>query len=179
MKTDLDIIIPCFNAKDTLFNTLSSISIQEGVEGFKVYLVNDKSDYDYKEEVEYFSKFFDIKEIKLKKNMGPGGARREGINKSKSKLIMFIDSDDYLYDVFSIRNIYANCLDCDLCISNFIYERDNARVVKKRNIIWLHGKMFRREFFCFFFLRASLRAVISSFVAIRVFSQVFQKLLDG
>ena len=44
MNTDLDIIIPCYNAKETLFYTLSSISIQRGVSGFKVYLVNDKSE---------------------------------------------------------------------------------------------------------------------------------------
>ena len=146
MKTRLDIIIPCYNAKDTLFYTLSSISIQEGVEDFKVYLINDKSDYDYHEEVDYFSKFFSIKEIKLNKNLGPGGARREGIKKSNSKYIMFIDSDDILFNAYSIKDLYYSCLGYDLCISNFIYERDNVKVVKRSNAIWLHGKMYSREF---------------------------------
>ena len=43
MKTSLDIIIPCYNAHKTLFYTLSSLSIQQKVKGFHVYLVNDKS----------------------------------------------------------------------------------------------------------------------------------------
>ena len=146
MKISLDIIIPCYNAKDTLFYTLSSICIQQGIKDFKVYLINDKSDYDYKEEVDYFLNYFNIQEIKLKKNLGPGGARREGIKKSNSQYIMFIDSDDILFNVYSIRDLYNSCSDHDLCISNFIYERDNVRVIKRRNSIWLHGKIYRREF---------------------------------
>ena len=146
MKTDLDIIIPCYNAKDTLFFTLSSINIQQGVEGFKVYLINDKSDYDYQDEVRFFSKNFYIEEIKLKENVGPGGARREGILRTNSKFIMFIDSDDVLYYSFAIRDLYNAIKDNDLCISNFILERDGVKAVKKENAIWLHGKLYRREF---------------------------------
>lgn len=146
MKLDLDIIIPCYNAKDTIFNTLSSINLQQDVEGFKVYLVNDKSDYDYKEEVEFFSKFFYIEEIILKDNLGPGGARREGINNSSSQYIMFIDSDDILYDALSLKNLYSSAQGYDLCVSNFILERDGVVVTKKNNFVWLHGKMYKREF---------------------------------
>ena len=146
MKTDLDIIIPCYNCKDTLFYTLCSIRLQQDVYGFKVYLINDKSDYDYNNEVIFFSKYFYIEEIKLDNNLGPGGARREGINKTNSNYIMFIDSDDLLYDVYSIKNLYYSSVGYDLCISNFIYERDNIRTVKKNDSIWLHGKMYKREF---------------------------------
>ena len=37
MNIDLDIIIPCFNAKDTLTDTLNSIKNQKDVSHFKVY----------------------------------------------------------------------------------------------------------------------------------------------
>ena len=146
MNINLDIIIPCYNSKKTLFNTLSSINIQQEVKGFKVYLVNDKSKYDYQEEVSFFSKFFEIQEIKLEKNIGPGGARNEGIKRSKSEYIMFMDSDDILYDCFSLRNLYKNVLNHDLCISHFILERDNIKVIKHNNYVWLHGKVYKRKF---------------------------------
>ena len=146
MNIDLDIIIPCFNAKKTILNTLESIKIQKDVIGFKVYLINDKSDYDYREEIDNYSKYFYIEEIKLDKNMGPGGARREGINRTNSKYIMFIDSDDVLYDCYSIKDLYNASIGYDLCISNFIFERDGVRVVKEKNLVWLHGKVYRREF---------------------------------
>ena len=146
LNNDLDIIIPCYNARDNLFYTLSSISIQSKIKGFKVYIVNDKSSYDYSDEVKYFSKFFDIEEIILDKNLGPGGARREGLNHSTSKYVMFIDSDDVLYDCNSLYNLYSNMKDNDLLISSFYLERDGVRALKKNNLIWLHGKMYKREF---------------------------------
>ena len=145
-RNDLDIIIPCYNARNDLFYTLSSISIQTKVKGFKVYLVNDKSDYDYSEEVKEFSKYFYIEEIKLDKNLGPGGARREGLKHSSSKYVMFIDSDDVLYDCNSIYNLYSNMDDNDLLISYFYLERDGVRAIKQDNFVWLHGKMYKREF---------------------------------
>ena len=44
----------------------------------KIYIVNDGSDRDYSEEVQYFSKIMKIKELKLKENKGPGYARQYG-----------------------------------------------------------------------------------------------------
>jgi glycosyltransferase involved in cell wall biosynthesis len=113
-----------------------------------VYLINDKSDYDYSSFVSFFSEYYSIKEIKLKNNMGPGGARREGNNKSKSKFIMFIDSDDMLYDSVSLYNLYntINHSSYDVVISNFILERDNVRIIEEKNHIFLHGKIYRRSF---------------------------------
>lgn len=146
MNPLIAIIIPCYNAKKTLFQTLCSISIQEGFNNFKVYLINDKSDYDYQEEVTFFQKFFSIEEIILKNNLGPGGARREGILRTTEPYLMFIDSDDSLYDAFSVKKLYENIKNYDLCISNFIYERDNVRTIKKKNTIWLHGKIYKRSF---------------------------------
>ena len=63
-----------------------------------MFLINDKSKYNYSEEIKCFSKYFNIEEIELNINGGPGKARKEGINASNSPYIMFIDSDDILYD---------------------------------------------------------------------------------
>ena len=146
MKHVIDIIIPCYNAKDTLFETLCSISIQVNCPSFKVYLINDKSDYDYKEEVTFFSKFFPIEEITLEENVGPGGARREGINRTEGDFITFIDSDDIFYTCEALAFLFNAIENKDLVISDFIYERDGVVTVKEKNLIWLHGKMFRRSF---------------------------------
>ena len=146
INIDLDIIIPCYNAKETLFNTLSSIRIQKETPKFKVYLINDRSEYDYSEEVNFFSKYFNIEEILLDSNQGPGVARAEGIIRSNSPYIMFIDSDDILYDNISIKELYNAVQGYDMCISNFILERDGVRVVKEKNKVWLHGKIYKRDF---------------------------------
>ena len=145
---DLDIIIPAYNAKKTLKRLLYSIAIQRNAFGFHVYLVNDCSDYDYQEEVSFFKEYFDITELKLEKNSGPGVARQYGIDHTKSKYITFMDSDDYLYDPYALFLLYNGVIsrDCDLLVSNFLYERDDEFIVKSRNLIWLHGKVYRRGF---------------------------------
>ena len=119
---------------------------QKETPNFKVFLINDKSKYNYSEEIKCFSKYFNIEEIELNINGGPGKARKEGINASNSPYIMFIDSDDILYDNYSVKSLYQAIQGYDLCISNFILERDGVRVVKEKNKVWLHGKIYKREF---------------------------------
>lgn len=144
----IDIIIPTYNAKQTIFRTLESIAIQKGID-FKdidVYIVNDNGDDRYSEEVDYFSRFYRIKEIYLDKNVGPGLARQYGIDNSNNPYIMFIDSDDCLFNLYSIYNLVNNMKGNDLLISNFVYERDNEISILSHDQTWLHGKVYRREF---------------------------------
>ena len=121
---NLDIIIPCYNARDTIERTLLSIAIQKYTKGLNVYLINDCSDYNYFEYVEFFKNYFNIIEIDLQKNVGPGSARQIGIESSKSKYIMFIDSDDYLYNPLVLKKIYndINNTKSDILSSLFFCE---------------------------------------------------------
>ena len=144
----LNIIIPAYNAIETLDKTLMSLSIQRTKYKFDVLLVNDKSDYSYEKIIDKYKKYLDIKEIILKENVGPGQARQEGIDQTNSKYIIFIDADDYLYSPYSIEKMINKIEETksDVVISDFIIERDNKREIKKENNIWLHGKIYRRSF---------------------------------
>ena len=117
----IDVIIPAYNAHDTIKRTLYSISIQKNVD-FKVYIVNDCSKYDYQEEVHYFSKFFKIQEIKMKENGGPGEARNFGIQSTHNPYIVFIDSDDYFYTPVAIKHLLSliHKENIDVRVSSFI-----------------------------------------------------------
>ena len=144
----LDIIIPCYQAKETLFKTLSSIAIQTGTHNISVCLVNDNSTYDYSFFVEYFSRYYPIQELSLEKNVGPGGARNAGMKHTHNPYILFMDSDDYFYtcNALSLLTDPLYKKSYDLIVSNFLYERDRQKIIKKRNPVWLHGKLFKREF---------------------------------
>lgn len=148
MIMNIDIIIPAYNAKKTIMNTLQSIADQTYVKKCSVYIINDASDYTYVDEINHFSKCMNIKEIKLDKNVGPGEARNVGIKNSNNPYIVFIDSDDIFYSPLTIEKMYTNLINHngDILISNFIYERDNKVMVKKKNLVWLHGKMYKRSF---------------------------------
>lgn len=144
----LSIIIPAYNAKDTITKTLESIAIQVLEYDFEVLIVNDASDYSYEEEINRFSNFFDVRELILNDNVGPGVARKKGLENTNSEYIVFIDSDDYLYSSYSLAILLDNIVyyGSDILISSFVYERDNEIRIKNNDIVWLHGKIYRRKF---------------------------------
>ncbi len=144
----LDIIIPAYNAHDTILNTLYSIAYQEFSSFINVTIVDDCSDVNYNEEIDFFSKFIKIKQIRLDKNSGPGVARQVGLDNTNGVYVMFIDADDILFNCFSIRCIISNMMskNCDVLCSNFVEEFNGHLSVTPNSLIWLHGKCFKKSF---------------------------------
>ena len=145
----IDVIIPAYNAHETIRRTLSSIACQSIVNKLNVVIVNDASKKDYIEEVDFFSKFMNIKEIKLEKNSGPGACRQKGIDCTNSKYIVFIDSDDIFYSPKSLVTLYdaIETSNSDVIISSFYVENDNNEYIEEiSNPTWLHGKIYKRDF---------------------------------
>ena len=145
---ELSIIIPSYNAKKSICDTLDSIEKQIIPISYEVILVNDCSDYDYEDIVLKYKDKFLIREIKTDNNVGPGGSRQYGIDNSESDYIVFIDSDDLFVGDDSLFEMYneIKAKDADLLIGNFIYRRDKKEIIKKNNLVWLHGKMYKRKF---------------------------------
>ena len=54
----IDIIIPAYNAHDTLYKTLSSIALQTIKDKVNVYIINDYSKKSYKKEIDTFKDIF-------------------------------------------------------------------------------------------------------------------------
>lgn len=144
---ELEIIIPAYNAHNTIITTLNSLKNQKNLPKYHISLVNDHGN-NYKKIIDKYKESLNLDELNTKENIGPGGARQYGIDNSNSKYILFIDSDDYLENELSIINLYTEIekSNADLVISNFIYERDNLRILKEHNPVWLHGKIYRRSF---------------------------------
>ena len=144
---ELEIIIPAYNAHSTIETTLDSLASQKDNNIFHVTIVNDcgKS---YKNIIKKYHDKLKITEIKTLKNVGPGQTRQYGIDNTNSNYILFIDADDYLYSPESINLLLSQIKtnNADLLISNFIYERDNKKEIKKNDVIWLHGKIYKRKF---------------------------------
>lgn len=143
---DIDIIIPVYNSRKTLRKTLESIANQN-IHNFSVCLVNDGSTEEYSDIITHFQSFFPIKEITLLKNVGPGLARNYGLKNTNGKYIIFIDSDDAFYDFCSVQRLYDTAVNgnFDVVISNFVCESEDMSI-KKKNTVWLHGKIYKRCF---------------------------------
>lgn len=145
----IDVIIPAYNAHETIQKTLSSIMMQSCVDLLNVYIVNDGSDYDYSEIVNKFSKYFRLEELKLVQNRGVGYARNYGMKHSKGKYITFIDSDDVYFNHYTLDLLYKNIEkgQYNCVISNFLEEVQEGKfLLHEREQVWNHGKIYRRQF---------------------------------
>ena len=141
----IDIIIPAYNAHETIVKTLSNLSLQTIKSKLKVYIVNDCSDKDYKKEIKLFKKYLDIIELKTPKNMGPGLSRQYAMDKSDGKYIFFLDADDQIYNPY-ILNLFLSKmenLNLDMIYGNEIIE---GKSINNDNTGSLHGKMYRRKY---------------------------------
>ena len=144
----IDLIIPCYNAHDTIERTLCSVYMQTICKDIHIILVDDNSDkpYDYLKD-----KFndLDLEIIRLEKNCGSGCTRRVGMKKGNNEYIMFMDADDTFTNSFAVRRLYdyikENEYDC--VTSNFLEDLGNGKFIKhEQDSIWVFGKIYKREF---------------------------------
>lgn len=144
----VDIIIPVYNARDTISKTLYSILLQSNLKDLHVYLIDDASSCSYDDIISFFSKKMDLHYFRLEKNSGPGAARQYGIEHSHSKYIMFCDSDDVFYDYFAIENlmIFMNGGGYDVSLGMIVEKFDNEINLYPVRFDVLHAKMYRRSF---------------------------------
>ena len=144
----IDLIIPCYNAHDTIERTLCSVYMQTMCKDIHIILVDDNSDkpYDYLKE-KYNDLELEI--IRLENNCGSGCTRRVGMKKGNNEYIMFMDADDTFTNSFAVRRLYdyikENEYDC--VTSNFLEDLGNGKFVKhEQDSIWVFGKIYKREF---------------------------------
>lgn len=82
----IDIIIPAYNAHNTIRETLNSIKKQNKIEKINVYILNDASDENYQKIIEEYTPYIKIKEIEIEKNSGPGVARQIRNRKNQKRI---------------------------------------------------------------------------------------------
>ena len=148
-ENEIAVIIPAYNAKETIRRTLSSIAIQKLKNGVSicVHIVNDGSDYSYEDIIKRYKKYYKIEELKINKNMGPGFARQFGVDNTTEKYITFIDADDCFNTPYAVQLLYDSITDnYDFVISRFAKELEDGVEIIPSNYTWMHGKMINRNF---------------------------------
>lgn len=128
----LSIIVPCFNASETLALCLNSIFAQIK-EGDEVTVVNDASTDQSQEIIDRFP----VKCLTNDRNLGAGVSRHKGVEASINDYLLFIDSDVVIKDgqLESIRQFLSfnpqvslTCLVDDNPKSNFHSDYKNLQL---------------------------------------------------
>lgn len=93
-KIKFSIIIPAYNAIDTISNTLDSI-LNQSYQNYEIIVVDDCStDGTY----DFLKQYNGITLLRTEYNLRQGGARNLGLDNCTGNYILFVDSDDLLYD---------------------------------------------------------------------------------
>lgn len=150
MENTVAVIIPVYKAHDTIQNTLHSIAMQRHI-SYKTYLVVDgeKSDHGEQGSYDYLKDFFDVKIYYMPENAGPGVARQYGIDMSTEPYISFIDADDTYLSSLALYYQHKPFKDDKVVIvsCDFLEEKRDFTVrLREKDMVWMHGKMYRRAF---------------------------------
>jgi len=146
-KFSVDVIIAAYNSHDVIVKALSSLSIQKINFPLNVVIVDDGSLHDYKNEINFFKDILNIKEVVLSKNGGAGVAKQAGIDNSDGDFVLFLDSDDVLFDSHSLQGLYnlISLGDSDYAYGAVIFEEYGEKNILRGHDGCLHGKLYSRK----------------------------------
>ena len=165
---EISVIVPVYNVEQYLDRCVKSI-LGQTFKNFEVILINDGSIDNSANICNMYSKKDKRVRVVHKKNEGVSKARNLGINLSKGKYLVFVDSDDWIEDDF-LELLYKGIkkLGTDIVISGYVYEkhgkiknnfkkgvekifsRDEIRYefFKQDKFLWtIYDKIFKKELF--------------------------------
>ncbi|QLB17524.1 hypothetical protein A6B40_07965 [Mannheimia varigena] len=125
----ISIIVPIYNVENYLETCLESL-VNQTYQNIDIILVNDGSTDNSRFICEKYAKQYDFVSLINKENSGVSEARNTGILATKSELVMFVDSDDYVSHNFCEKLIY-NYNGEDLVFCDYMTFEENRMGYKK------------------------------------------------
>ncbi|MGL5901924.1 MAG: glycosyltransferase family 2 protein [Cetobacterium sp.] len=165
MIPEISIVVPVYNVEKYLEQCLDSILAQT-FENFEVILVNDGSTDSSEEICDRYIKLDPRFKLYNKINGGLSDARNIGVEKSRGRYLIFIDSDDYITENYC--KVLKDCIeqsDVDIVVcrmvreiprienlnhySKNIYSREESLIQMFRGNLYRFsaaGKMYKTDF---------------------------------
>lgn len=95
----ISVIVPVYNVEDYLYRCLKSLQDQTFIE-FEVLIIDDGSTDNCAQIAEKFTKNDERFIYQYQNNAGQGSARNRGLKMARGSYICFIDSDDYIHNMY-------------------------------------------------------------------------------
>lgn len=92
----ISVVIPTFNRKELTDRAIDSV-VCTNPDLVEILIVDDKSDTPYQYKKKNNINGIEVSVIRCQENLGPGLARKQGVDAASGKIVSFLDSDD-VYD---------------------------------------------------------------------------------
>ena len=150
----ITVIMPAYNRPDDLRQALYSLCAQTKSD-FKVIVADDGGEINLQSICEEFTNKLNLTYLRSNKNRGCGGNRAFALEyfltHEPTEYLMWLDSDDYfLPQAVERMEIIIEHNQADIIITNIWNEYNGPTkhlLYARENHTWLHGKIYRTEFF--------------------------------
>lgn len=150
----LDILVPHYHEdRDIARNLLDSLALQQGVDfsDFRVIIADDGGDVPL--DNDWLATYpYEIMYLPCE-HRGVSATRNSALDKSDAELVMFCDIDDMFYSVLGIWSIFKvyEKKPFDVFVPVFVEEqKHDGKFVyidhQPTDVVFVHGKVFRREY---------------------------------
>lgn len=137
----LSIIIPCYNAHNTIRRALNSVYSNSSEIEYIISDDNSKQPYDYLQQ-----EYPNLKIIRSNINRGAGVARNQGMELAQGKWICFVDADDKL-SVSNVESFLQQYDRYDIIKGRVRWNKDgNTGSINSIPSYMIHGTFFKRDF---------------------------------
>ena len=122
MKDLISVIIPCYNASETLPRALNSVREQD-YKNLEIIIVNDGSVDDSLKVATEFAKIDPRITVINQENSGVSVARNNGLLNAHGEYIIFLDADDNYTTPYAYSEMLKKLKeeDADMCVCNFTH----------------------------------------------------------
>lgn len=142
--TGISVIIPCFNAENTIIKCLDSL-VACGYSNAELIVVDDKSIDETAWVVQEYienHKNINIKYSENITNMGAGATRNKGIKSATKEYITFVDADDcvaqnFFYEIDKV--VQVNRYDC------IIFNAETGSTANRKVLDMFYGRRFLKK----------------------------------
>lgn len=145
------VIVPIYNVEKYLNRCVDSLLNQE-FNDYEILLINDGSTDLSVEIARTYTSCLKIRFVDKEKNTGLSDTRNMGLKLAKGEYIIFVDSDDYVDDVFfrELYHIIADHAYPDIVYTGFIEERNKKSqkiygYVSDKNVCYKSSDFFKSE----------------------------------
>ena len=130
----ISLIIPCYNAEQTLEKCLNSV-IDQSYRNLQIIIVDDGSTDGTSKIYENFQSKDERIEILRQENFGVARARNKGIKSARGEYICFVDSDDWVEDNYCTQLYHLIVTEnADIAIIEARYEDVDGNVTFEKPI---------------------------------------------
>lgn len=147
MQPTVSVIIPFYNAENTITRTLDSVQ-QQTLSDFECLLIDDGSTDNSAVICDQYAKRDNRFKVFHKKNGGVSSAREFGLCQAKGVYIIHMDSDDWV-DNDMLEGLCAMAVadSSDMVICDFVDEWEDKSIVSKQSPSSLENSVIIREMF--------------------------------